>query len=153
MKKYSYTYLSKVRFLFILLSMLFTVLIGAVLLLVSIKPSINWSIFILFSLPILFVILLNLLARKQAEIKTLLITDIGIQYDDQLVMWEQIKWYRFDHSPKGSYEKIVIQTLDERFRIHYFDTKSHKKDWKQLKNNLKIAIEENCPDLEKAKLF
>ncbi|WP_461630922.1 hypothetical protein [Labilibaculum euxinus] len=153
MKKYSYTYLSIGKFLVIFLSTIVVILLIAFLLIGIIKPTINWTIFILFLSPILFVTISNFIGKKKVQIKTFTIRQDGVQYDSCKVTWEQIKWYRFDRSKYGNYEKIILQTHNRKYKIHYFDTKSHQKEWKEIKNDLKIAIENNCPHLEKAKMY
>ncbi|MFA9370907.1 MAG: hypothetical protein ACERIH_04285 [Labilibaculum antarcticum] len=148
MKEFSYSYLPIGTFILaqiisLILLPCFTILFLAIL---QITPSLFFLITLFSFIP--FIYLSKIFLKIKITTKTLTISDNGLEQDNQIIEWNRIKWYRFDHSKYGDLEKIVMRlTNGDKYKIKYYDTRSNRQNWKDLKKEVKIAIDANCENL------
>ncbi len=148
MKDFPYSYLALKTFvLFQLISFILIPCIELlVLLALKTSPGLITPIIFISIIPIIY--LTNTFLKRKVITKTATITNDEIKFDNKSIKWDQIKWYRFDKSRYGDLENIVIRlTNGDKYKIKYYDTRSNRQNWKDLKKEVKIAIDANCENL------
>lgn len=148
MQKFQIKYLNHTYGLLVNISAFLIPLIFIALLAI-LKINVLFIIIISIILLITFTKVSRIILRNKAVFRKVIITDHGFGYEgENIIPWEQVKWYRIDTDKMDTFVVIVIGLIDKKtIKIPCYIKDKELFNLPELRESLSENFENNCPNL------